>query len=158
MNEPIHRPGDHEGYLTLSDVPFTELRIGQVVRFTSGKYAFICELVAEVPYRDAAMAENARAWYPFPRYSAVAFFTESGRVTEAFFQIGDLGTILLNRCLSEAEFFRFEAIVAAESQTWQGMPKTSAPMPWGEDAATDAALTREVEATRLWEARQARRG
>ena len=31
-------------------------------------------------------------------------------------------------------------------------------MPWGEDAATDAALVREVEANRLWKEREAKRG
>jgi hypothetical protein len=109
--------------LTLNDVAFTDLRIGQVVRFTSGKYGFICELTAEVPYRDAAKVENARNWYSFPRYSTVTFYTESGRLAQPGFQIGDLGTILLNRHLTEAEFFRFEDIVTSEAYGWTAMPR-----------------------------------
>lgn len=111
--------------LILTDVAFTDLRIGQVVRFSvSGKYGFICQLTGEVPYRDAAMKEDASRWYEYPRYSTITFFTETGRVSTPGFHIGDLGTVMIDRRLTEAEFFHFEEIVTAESQTWKDMQKS----------------------------------
>ncbi|KKW24223.1 MAG: hypothetical protein UY70_C0015G0002 [Candidatus Kaiserbacteria bacterium GW2011_GWB1_52_6] len=105
--------------MLLKDVPLHELKIGQVVRFThSGKFAFICEITAEVP-QNVTPEYQAGRWYAFPRFSTVTCFHENGKVSQPFFYESHDGVEVINRIIAGQEMFNFPEFVQRESANWK---------------------------------------
>ena len=106
--------------MLLKDVPLHELRVGQVVRFThSGKFAFICEITAEVP-KNVTPDYQANRWYSFPCFHTVTCFHENGKVSQPFFYNSHDGVVVMNRVLrTHQEMFNFAELVKNESAEWR---------------------------------------
>ena len=68
--------------MKLSDVPFSQIYIGQVVKFDrSDQYAWICGLIAEfIPTRDQDRLLK-------PRYDEISFQHENGKISSAIFHM-----------------------------------------------------------------------